>query len=149
VSKGEYAVVKLTAFRRDRLGSRGFDEPIHGWVVVALNFGIGAFAVQVGEDGIVRVGEIEPPACIGEWELAAIFHVMYLGRIVEMGATEHLFENPQHPYTEALLSAVPVPDPAIEKKTPPHFSHWRRTKSACPSGWLPLPPALPIRCRYL
>lgn len=37
--------------------------------------------------------------------------VMYLGRIVELAATEELFEHTQHPYTEALLSAVPVPDP--------------------------------------
>ena len=36
---------------------------------------------------------------------------MYLGRIVEMGATERLFESPAHPYTRALLSAIPVPDP--------------------------------------
>jgi ABC-type oligopeptide transport system ATPase subunit len=37
--------------------------------------------------------------------------VMYLGRIVEMGDTHRLFSNPQHPYTKALLSAIPVPDP--------------------------------------
>jgi ABC-type oligopeptide transport system ATPase subunit len=37
--------------------------------------------------------------------------VMYLGRIVEMGDTAQLFSNPQHPYTKALLSAIPVPDP--------------------------------------
>ncbi|MBD3625563.1 MAG: glutathione ABC transporter ATP-binding protein GsiA, partial [Rhodobacteraceae bacterium] len=38
--------------------------------------------------------------------------VMYLGEIVEIGPRASIFENPQHPYTRRLLSAVPVPDPA-------------------------------------
>ncbi|HPZ17642.1 MAG TPA: dipeptide ABC transporter ATP-binding protein [Fervidobacterium sp.] len=42
--------------------------------------------------------------------------VMYLGRIVEMGDVNEVFDNPLHPYTKALLSASPIPDPAIEKK---------------------------------
>ncbi|MFW0794197.1 ABC transporter ATP-binding protein [Gordonia sp. CPCC 205515] len=41
--------------------------------------------------------------------------VMYLGRFVETGTTEAIFANPAHPYTEALLSAVPVPDPRAER----------------------------------
>jgi oligopeptide transport system ATP-binding protein len=40
---------------------------------------------------------------------------MYLGRIVELADSDELFDNPQHPYTKALLAAVPVPDPTIEQ----------------------------------
>ncbi len=44
--------------------------------------------------------------------------VMYLGRLVELAGSDELFANPQHPYTRALLEAVPIPDPEIEKQRP-------------------------------
>ena len=65
--------------------------------------------------------------------------VMYLGRIVEIGAVDQVFGHPQHPYTEALLSAIPVPDPRVE----------RARKRVILRGDLPSPTDSTPGCRFV
>ncbi|MEI6288796.1 MAG: ABC transporter ATP-binding protein [Chloroflexota bacterium] len=62
--------------------------------------------------------------------------VMYLGRIVEIGSTLEVLNNPQHPYTRALLSVVPVPNPKLKRKM------------VILSGETPNPINLPSGCRF-
>lgn len=48
--------------------------------------------------------------------LCARVFVMYLGRVVEAGSADEIFDHPAHPYTQALLSAIPIPDPKLKRQ---------------------------------
>ena len=87
-------------------------------------------------------GELDLTYLVVSHDLGVIEHiadrvaVMYLGRIVETGTTDELFDAPCHPYTRALLDAVPVADPA----------HRRRVELVV--GDVPSPVAPPSGCRF-
>jgi oligopeptide/dipeptide ABC transporter ATP-binding protein len=64
--------------------------------------------------------------------------VMYLGKLVEMGPSEDIYQRPAHPYTAGLIAAIPVPDPAAA----------RSARGAGVKGELPSPVTPPSGCRF-
>ena len=94
--------------------------------ILALDEPVSALDVSIQADVINLLDELKLRLGLSylfvAHDLSVIRHiadrvaVMYLGRFVEVGPVDDLFENPTHPYTKALLSAIPVPDPKVERE---------------------------------
>ncbi|MCL2316027.1 MAG: ABC transporter ATP-binding protein, partial [Actinomycetia bacterium] len=93
--------------------------------IVALDEPVSALDVSIRADVLNLLADLQSQFELSylfvSHDLSVVRHisdrvaVMYVGRFVEVGSTPAIFANPRHPYTEALLSAIPIPDPVVER----------------------------------
>jgi len=110
------------------------DEPT-SMLDVSIRTGVMKLMMKLAEDHHMSYLYITHDLAVARY-MSNNIAVMYLGKIVETGSTEEVLQNPLHPYTKALLAAVPIPDPEQKRKEP-------NIKGSVPK---PIDP--PKRCRF-
>ncbi len=110
------------------------DEPT-SMLDVSIRTGVMKLMMRLAEEHNISYLYITHDLAVARY-MSNNIAVMYLGKIVETGYTEEVLMNPLHPYTKALLAAVPIPDPEI-KRSEPNIK-----------GSVPKPINPPNRCRF-